>query len=46
MTPAIEAVLLVTGAVLVVFGAAAITWPAGVLAVGVLFLLTVVDLRR
>lgn len=38
-------VLLLTGAALVVAGAAVITWPAGVLALGVLMLLAAIDLR-
>lgn len=41
-----QAVLLVAGSVLVVAGAAVLAWPAGLLALGVLMLLAVVDLRR
>lgn len=38
-------VLLVLGAALVVAGAAGVTWPAGLLAAGVLMLLAAIDLR-
>lgn len=41
-----EAVLLLLGAALVILGCALITWPAGLLAFGVLLILAAVDLRR
>lgn len=44
--PAAQALVLALGAVLIVTGAAAISWAGGVLAFGVLLMLAVVDLRR
>lgn len=41
----VSALLVVLGAALTVAGATAITWPAGVLAAGVLLLLAAIDLR-
>lgn len=46
MSPGIEVLLLVLGAGLIIAGSAAITWPAGLLAAGVLLLLAAVDVGR
>lgn len=46
MGPGVEAVLLGLGVAFVVCGAIAVSWAVGFIAIGVLLLLTVVDLRR
>lgn len=46
MPPQIEVLLLAAGVALVVLGATLISWPAGLLAFGVLLILAAVDLRR
>lgn len=46
MSSGVEAVLLGLGVAFIVSGAIAISWALGFIAIGVLLVLTVVDLRR